>query len=275
MDHADARELLELAAAEPGGLDRLIAGDTPSAAAVAGHLAGCPDCADEFDRLRRSASLVRDMIRTTPPADLRDRTLAYVRAVGRERSAPDREAFGSRPVAAATQRRPTAGWVVGIAAAVLVSIGAGGLAVGFVARQALDDREAVIIRQGEVVEALATVTAWSLRVGGEPDARSVRLTSPAGGSASATILYSPSTSELVVVAEDLVEPSAGSEFRCWVEIDGQRRPVGRMFFGGGVSYWVGDVEAIAGLTDDATFGISVAGADGSGSGAEPVLRGEL
>ena len=45
MDHNDVRELLEDAAVEPGGLERLMAGDTPNAALVAGHLAGCADCA--------------------------------------------------------------------------------------------------------------------------------------------------------------------------------------------------------------------------------------
>jgi len=47
-----------------------------------------------------------------------------------------------------------------------------------------------------------------------------------------------------------------------------------MFFGGGLSYWVGDVEAVGGLTGEATFGISLS--DGSGStGADPVLVGDL
>ena len=48
MDHSEVRELLQDAAVEPGGLERLMAGDTPTAAVVAGHLAGCPDCADEL-----------------------------------------------------------------------------------------------------------------------------------------------------------------------------------------------------------------------------------
>ena len=45
MDHDATREQLELAALEPDGLDRLMAGDTATAQAVAGHLAGCPSCA--------------------------------------------------------------------------------------------------------------------------------------------------------------------------------------------------------------------------------------
>jgi hypothetical protein len=285
MDHTEAREQLELAALEPGGLDRLTAGDTPAAAAAAGHLAGCPDCADELVRLRRSAAVVRDVIRTTPPADLRERTLDYVRTVGRERPVgaasrqPERgaglavvEADRARPAAIA-RRWPSL--PLGIAAAALVSVVAGGLVVGTVAQGALAERDAAIAEQADVVDALATVTAWSLRVSGEADARSVRLTSTTGEAASGTILFSPSTGELVVVADDLAEPPAGSEFRCWVEVEGTRRPVGRMFFGGGLSYWVGDVEAVAGLSGGARFGISLAEVAGSGAAADPVLIGGL
>src|SRR5262245_23981925 len=87
MDHDDVLEQLELAAVEPGGLDRLVAGDTPTAAAVVTHLAGCERCAEELRRLSRAAPMLRDVVRTTPSPELRDRTLAYVREHGRPRSA--------------------------------------------------------------------------------------------------------------------------------------------------------------------------------------------
>ena len=48
MDHDAVREQMELAAVEPDGLERLMAGDTPTAQAVAGHLAGCPACTEEL-----------------------------------------------------------------------------------------------------------------------------------------------------------------------------------------------------------------------------------
>ena len=88
MDHTEARELLELAAVEPNGFDRLAAGDTPEASALAGHLAGCPECSAELERLRRASAVIRDAVRTTAPPELRERTLAFVAAVGRDRSAP-------------------------------------------------------------------------------------------------------------------------------------------------------------------------------------------
>ncbi len=90
MEHAEALEQIETAAVEPDGLERLMAGDTPDAAAVAGHLAGCSACADELVRIRRTATVAREVIAAEPDPALRERTLAFVRAVGRDRSAPCR-----------------------------------------------------------------------------------------------------------------------------------------------------------------------------------------
>ena len=87
MDHNEVRELLEDAAVEPGGLERLMAGDTPNAALVAGHLAGCAECTAEMERLRRSVGMIRPAVQAVPPPELRERTLAYVAALGRPRSA--------------------------------------------------------------------------------------------------------------------------------------------------------------------------------------------
>src|SRR5689334_3026044 len=82
MDHEGTREQLELAAVEPGGLERLMAGDTATAQAVAAHLAGCPSCSDELVRLQRASAIIRDVVREQPPADLKQRTLAAIRAEG-------------------------------------------------------------------------------------------------------------------------------------------------------------------------------------------------
>jgi hypothetical protein len=89
MDHSEVRELLEDAAIEPGGLERLMAGDTPTASIVAGHLAGCADCAEGLERLRRSVRLIRPEVQLVPPPELKERTLANVAALGRPRSAAD------------------------------------------------------------------------------------------------------------------------------------------------------------------------------------------
>jgi hypothetical protein len=99
MEHDEVRDLLADAAIEPGGLDRLMAGDTPTAALVAGHLAGCPECTDELERLRRSVGIIRPMVRATPPPELRERTLAYVAGLGRERRLSSTRATTIRRVA--------------------------------------------------------------------------------------------------------------------------------------------------------------------------------
>jgi hypothetical protein len=181
------------------------------------------------------------------------------------------------PAAAARSGRPSRfRWIAAIAAAVVLSVAATAAILTAQNRDAVAERDALLARQGETVDALATVASWGVRVGGEPDAKTVRLTSPAGGDASATIVFSPATRQLVVVAHRLDEPATGAELRCWVEVNGERRSVGRMFFGGGLAYWVGDVDALADLDAGARFGISPWDASGgSGGGSSPVLEGEL
>ena len=295
MDHTEARERLELAAVEPDGFDRLAAGDTPDSAALAGHLAGCDECAAELERLRRSSAIIRDAVRTSPPPDLRARTLAFVAAVGRDRSgaagAPVPAGAGAAPVAAVATAAPVrtapaaaepvsidearrrsgnlrqaASWVTMIAAAVVLAL---------VATQVLlvGPRNQQIAEQNEDLAAIAKAAAWSLAIQGRPDAERVALTSPTGDtSVSGTLVYSPATDHLVVLAEGLQQPPAGVEYRCWVESGGVRKPVGQMFFAGDVAYWVGEVPDTASLPEDAVFGVSPTPASNpTDLSADPVL----
>src|SRR4051794_36939176 len=85
MDHEEALAIIETAAAEPSGLERLAAGDTADASRLAGHLAQCESCGEQLRRIGRTSELVRAAVREQPSAELRERTLAYVRAVGRPR----------------------------------------------------------------------------------------------------------------------------------------------------------------------------------------------
>jgi len=78
MDHDDALALIETAAAEPGGLDRLMAGDTPDAVLLAGHLADCRACTEELRRIGQTAQLVRSVVRDQPSPELKERTLAFL-----------------------------------------------------------------------------------------------------------------------------------------------------------------------------------------------------
>jgi anti-sigma-K factor RskA len=272
MDHAEARELLELAAVEPGGLDRLMAGDTPDAAALAGHLAGCPDCAATLARLRRDAAVIASVVRSTPSPALRDRTLDYVRQIGRDRS-PSPSVPALADVAEARRGEPRsrgrrAALLAGLAAALIAAVAGTGLI--------LDARnQSLIAQQAEIVAGLSKVTSSTLRLEAQPDVRRVELAGGPGSTANGSILFSPASRELVVVASGLTEPAAGQELRCWVEVDGRRDPVGRMYFGGELSFWVGDVDRLGGIGSGARFGVSLVNADGTPVEGDPVLSGEL
>jgi Anti-sigma-K factor rskA, C-terminal len=273
MDHDEVREQLELAATEPAGIDRLMAGDTPLAAAIAAHLAGCSSCTDELDRLRRAAIIIGDAVRTTPPPELRERTLAFVRDVGRIREAPAPVASitATLPVAVSAATAPAGfgrglAWVGAIAAAVLIAV----TATAFVLDRQAGDRLAVAQAQSA---GLAHVTAATLALTGEPDAEHVQLagTEDRWG----RVVYSADKGELAVIANGLTEPAGDREYRCWVEIDGQRTPVGKMFFGGDLAFWAGPVETISDLPPGSTFGVSLVDTAGSDVGEPPVLTGNV
>jgi hypothetical protein len=283
MDHDEVREELELAAAEPEGIDRLMAGDTPTAQAVAGHVAGCPACAEELVRLRRAAGLIRETVRSIPPPDLRDRTLAYVREYGRVPGSavpageptPLSVAPGGAPARAGTARTGGTrrlGWIAAVAAAAIVSI----VATSVVLEGRFEER---LARSDAAAQGLARVTAATVALGVEPDATRVEL-AEAGGATNAgplagTLLFSPSSAELVVIATGLTEPTGDREYRCWVEIDGVRSPVGKMFFGGELAYWAGRVDAVEGLRPGSTFGVSLVDVSSEALDTEPVLEGRV
>lgn len=289
MEHVEAREILEVAAVEPGGLDRLVAGDTPQAAALAAHLAGCAECTAEVDRLRRASTLIRGVVAAAPSPELRERTLAYVAAVGRPRGAGSVASIGPSPAAPPAptpidRARPAAGsapatvaagpgqrrlglWAASLAAAVVVAVAGTSFLVG-------TGRDELIAQQGTQIAALSKVTAWTLRIDREPDARQVELAGPSTAT-TGRLSYSPATTELVVVAEGLPAAPAGMEYRCWIEVDGARQAIGRMFFAGDVAFWVGEASSVAGRDGDATFGVSLAPAGTEVPTTDPVIGGAL
>ncbi len=130
--------------------------------------------------------------------------------------------------------------------------------------------------QSETIDQLGRVTMATLEVTAEPDAERVALAATEAGSmSSGTLVFSPSTTELVVVATGLTEPPAGQEYRCWVALAEGRVSIGKMFFGGDLAYWAGDVASVASLPSDATFGVSLTDVGGSSLEADPVIAGEL
>jgi hypothetical protein len=293
IDHREARELLELAAVQPGGLDRLAAGDTPEAAGLAGHLAGCPTCSVEADSLRASAGLIRDAVLETPPPELRDRTLALVRAVGRTRSGLAAE--GVEPIPAGVEPRAAGGPAsiagapddlaqpisigrrrrlrsivlpLSVAASIIVAITGTAAVVGN------NQAPALAISQETTAE-LARVTSWTLKVESEPDVKEVALVSSTGAAVRGTLLFSPTSTDLVVIANGLAPAPSGQEYRCWVLLNGARHDVGEMDLGGGLAYWVGPVAGLGNVAAGTPFGVSLATVNGSISPGAPVIGGSF
>jgi hypothetical protein len=284
MEHAEARELLEIAAVEPSGFERLAAGDTPEAAALAGHIAGCLECAAEMERLRRASIVIRDAVRMAPPPELRERTLAFVAAVGRPRGQGTADSAALAAGQGSTASAPIeldrgrgsrrAGRRVGLwpaAIAAVVALAVVGTSI-FVARS----RDSVIDTQAIQIASLAKAATWSLRIDARPDASYVELAGTNGApDVTGTLAFSPGTKELVVLAEGLTQPPPEMQYRCWVEIGGQRMRIGQMFFGGGISYWVGAADEVAGAGPGTRFGVSLERSDGDTVTGDPVLLGEL
>jgi hypothetical protein len=288
VDHAEVRERLELAATEPDGIDRLMAGDTSDAAAVAGHLAGCAACREEFARLRRTSVLLRDAISTLPPPDLRDRTLAYVAALGRERGAATLTAPATVPGLAPAPRSPSAEKPITIEPRRWPRVGAAGRAVPWLAAAAAiviavgatafavnSARDSELRTSADDLAGLNRVAASTVSIETQPDAASVALVGMAGSAARGSLLFSPSTRQLVVVATDLTPPPSGKEYRCWLEVDGVRARVGRMFFTSDVAYWAGPVETLPRAAPGTRFGVSLVDADSDSLAGDAVLAGQL
>ncbi|MEZ0239532.1 MAG: anti-sigma factor [Chloroflexota bacterium] len=282
MDHDDALEALQLAAAEPGGLERLMAGDTPQAAALVGHLAGCDACSTELERLRRGVPMLRDVVRTTPSPDLRERTLAYVREEGIARplvaatasasaepvAIPVAAGAGAPAVASRAGRRSVLPWVASIAAAVVLSV----LASTFIIGTRVDQQLAA---QDRAIAGLEAVTSATLAITAEPDAERVSLASTDGSPIYGSLLFSPSTTELVVVADGLSLPPEGQEYRCWLLVDGTRTDVGKMFFADDLAFWAGDTPEVASVSDGTTFGVSLTEVDAPSLDGDPIIVGQL
>jgi len=264
-DHRDVRAALELAAVEPGGLDRLEAADTPEAAAVVGHLAGCPACLEEMARLRRADTLLRPILASEPDPALRERTLAYVRALGvpRDPAGPLSSADAARRVPGAPHRGARLRWVAALAAVLVIGLLGGAFVAGAGAPRGNAD-------PATALAAVARETGALLQAG---DARQIALLDGAGA-AGGTLILSPSAGRILVAAADLPAPPAGAGYRCWVEVGGTRTELGSMWWAGGVAWWSGDVDLPAEIPAGVGYGVSLVSDGASGPGTD-VLTGEL
>jgi hypothetical protein len=273
MDHAEALALIEDAALEPGGLDRLMSGDTPESAALAGHLAGCPECTAELAATRRTAEALLLVAAETPVADLRARTLALVTEIGRPRGevpadsgeAVSPSAIGPiAPRATRALRRRFA--LIALGAAAVFALLAAGSFVAADMQSQLDQARLEAAHLHDLYAEIETLLQ-------QPTARLVALQNESGAPAGALVLDSTSN-QIAVLSDDLPPPPSGMEYRCWVEADGQRQAVGRMWFESGLAYWAGKNEAIGAWPAGASFGVSLEDIDQPAWGPA-VLSGKL
>lgn len=271
MDHAEALRLIDEAALEPGGLERLMSGDTAESAALAGHVAGCEECSRELAAAQRIAHALQLVAEETPSPELRARTLALVAAVGRPRSVQAAAAGEAR-----VEPRPSGGLpavsvrrrfgLVALAAAAAFALLAGGSFVAADLQGQLDRtrQEAAHLRQlYREIEVLLQ----------RPTSRLVALQSESG-TAEGSLIVDPGSNRIAVLADELPPPARGMEYRCWVEIAGVRQPIGRMWFDEGLAYWAGTSEGIAAWPSGASFGVSLEPV-GEPSSRPAVLFGDL
>ena len=119
-----------------------------------------------------------------------------------------------------------------------------------------------------------TQTASARRSAGpEPARAATRAATTAGAAGGGSLVFSASSGELVMTATGLAPLEAGAEYGCWVEVDGERRRLGRMYWAGNLWAWAGPADGLADLPAGTAFGVSLVAA-GGGDG-QPVLAGEL
>jgi hypothetical protein len=149
------------------------------------------------------------------------------------------------------------------AAAFMLVIGVTGLAVDQVVRA---------IATQSVTSDLAALAGATSRVLADPDHVSFALTGLDGAPAGSAAW---SGEDYVIMTKALQPPGPGTEYRCWLEVDGDREPIGVMRFGGDVAYWWGSVDVQQGYwRSGGLLGVSLEriGADSSGA---PILVGRI
>lgn len=290
LSHSEAHEQIADLALEPAALHRLarhLDGPISHAAAdpLAVHVETCTACRAEIgawqrlhctviealggpDEPMRLADLATDQPATAPES-LRAAVAAIAAGAaggrpGDRHEAPARPA----PLTALSGRRPfgvrLSSRLLPLAAVLAVVAVAGGLLV---------DQSGRLDRATADTAALARVTATLDRVILDPAHRAVTLRA-ADGSAGGSVVWS--NRDLVVLTTDLAPPPADAVYRCWVERDGRRSPIGRMYFADGTGYWTGSLDAWAttSFAAGSTFGISLEPVAGP-SGSSAVLVAQL
>jgi hypothetical protein len=278
VDHAEAHELLADLALEPRLLATFVDGNAPAAAALWGHLVGCDACRTEFDGLRRTQAAILDAmageggepgtlaswsedVPLRAPASLWSSVAAIPRSWPASLPGPQAHSTEAArsPRAAGRGRLITAG---ATAALVLVVV-----ATGLAAEQVIR----AIGSQGVAADLTALATETS-RVLADPDHVSFALTGLDGAAAGSAVW---SAEDYIITTRALQPPAQGTEYRCWLESDGERLPIGTMRFAGDVAYWWGEVDVEPGYwREGGLLGVSLERI-GTGTVGAPVLVGRI
>jgi anti-sigma-K factor RskA len=277
MDHAEAHELLADLALEASNVGTASASEDNDLLSL--HVATCDICRADLLAWRNTHQAIEDALATPdggrrrmadlvseepikPPASLRTAIAAIPAATNSQQTDT---APGPIPIRqGATRRRLSWRTAAPILAAVAVLV---------IAVAALRDQAVTLDASRAQTEELSQVTAVLGRLLSEPDHRVVSLAA-ADGTKEGSVAWS--NHDLAVITTALTEPSAGEVYRCWIERDGVRSPVGKMWFVGNLAYWTGSLDgwATISLDDGGRFGVSLEPAAG-GTAGQPVLTADL
>jgi hypothetical protein len=229
MDHAEARALMADHFAMPADAASSEAATLRALAEMEAHVHGCPDCAAEYRSLRATAAALQLVI--GPPRAARERVLDNVVQLGRPR------ATGLTPSAPAAGGR---GWwplavpraLAAAAMLALLAFVAGAFSITLLPRT---DDSSQLARAAMMMAELAR----------EPTAHTMVLRD-ASGTPGGTLIYEPTSAQLVVFSEVLQQPASG-RYGCYVERAGERTWIGPMLFEADMAFWAGPVSQLPGL----------------------------
>lgn len=215
MDHPEVRAWMEDAVLQAGGLER------PADAEVAAHLETCAAC--DTERRALQATAVAIDLTIGPSRGARERVLANVRLLGRERR--------RTPPAATTadwrawQRMPARRAAFALLGLAVLMFTAGALT-------------ATLLRRDDPAPGrLASAAVEMADLVRDSDTRQVALLDRAGAPAG-LVLHSATRDRLVVMTSALEPPTSG-RYSCFLERDGERRPIGPMHFVDRTAFWAG------------------------------------
>jgi len=194
--------------------------DTDERAAFEAHLATCPACAQEVREFHGATTRLAVAETVTPSRALKSSVMDEIsrtrqlRPLLREDSAPDElaRARGRRKAGTAPAVRRWKRISAGLAAAACV-LAAVGLGLGLRSQQLADERDQATARADQIAEVIAS-----------PD---VQTTATDVNGANATLVSSPSSGDVVLVAQGLSTPPENRTYQLWlIDPEGQARSAG-------------------------------------------------